>query len=42
MKTKLVNENFKIDEFKDFIEDDFFMVGTIEEAIKKAEKRRNK
>ncbi len=29
-------------EFKDLTEDDFFMVGTVEEAIKKAEKRKNK
>lgn len=28
-------------EFKDFTEDDFFMVGTIEEAIQKAQKRKN-
>ena len=27
-------------EFKDFTEDDFFMVGTIEEAIQKAKKRK--
>ena len=28
-------------EFKDFTEDDFFMVGSIEEAIQKAQKRKN-
>jgi len=28
-------------EFKDFTEDDFFMIGTIEEAIQKAQKRKN-